>query len=250
MDLARIRGAPAVLAALRRAADATGGDFGFLLTQARAESGLDPAARARTSSARGLFQFVEGTWLATLKRHGAEHGLGWAAAAIERAGGRLTVKDPSTRAAILALRDDPETSARMAAGHAADNRARLERRLGHPVGAAELALAHLLGPGGAARFLRALGADPAAPAAGAVTPGAARANHGLFHHAGTARSLADVFDRIAAPFRAAAASGPAVPPAGQRSTREQLAARLPAPEGLPRTADAAQAAYLLLARLG
>jgi len=32
---------------------------------------LQPPARAQTSSAAGLFQFVDQTWLATLKRHGA-----------------------------------------------------------------------------------------------------------------------------------------------------------------------------------
>ncbi|MCX7676587.1 MAG: transglycosylase SLT domain-containing protein, partial [Alteraurantiacibacter sp.] len=57
-------------AAIARAAQATGTDFSYLLAQARIESGLNPAARARTSSASGLFQFIDQTWLATLDRHG------------------------------------------------------------------------------------------------------------------------------------------------------------------------------------
>ena len=45
-------------------------------------------------------------WLATLDRHGANHGLAWAADAIGRdASGRLTVADPVVRQQILDLRD-------------------------------------------------------------------------------------------------------------------------------------------------
>ena len=74
--------------AIQQAAARTGVDFSYLLGQARIESGFDPNARARTSSATGLFQFIDQTWLGTVKRHGAEHGLAWAADLI----------DPSTQA--------------------------------------------------------------------------------------------------------------------------------------------------------
>ena len=82
-----------VQAAIARAAQATGVDFSYLLAQARIESSMNPAARAQTSSAAGLYQFTQGTWLAMLDRHGARHGLGWADAAI--AGGK--VSDPGPR---------------------------------------------------------------------------------------------------------------------------------------------------------
>jgi soluble lytic murein transglycosylase-like protein len=71
--------------AIAHAADETGVDFGYLLAQARLESGLDPRARARTSSATGLYQFTGQTWLTTLARHGAEHGLDWAGQAVGNA---------------------------------------------------------------------------------------------------------------------------------------------------------------------
>ena len=71
-------------AAIQQAAARTGVDFSYLLGQAKIESGFNPNARARTSSATGLFQFIDQTWLATVHEHGAEHGLGWAAAAIRR----------------------------------------------------------------------------------------------------------------------------------------------------------------------
>src|SRR3569623_3115901 len=94
--------------AIRQAALSTGMDFSYLLGQAKIESGFNPNARARTSSATGLFQFVEQPWLATVKQHGAEHGLGWAAAALQRGpNGRYRVADPAARRAILDLRKDP-----------------------------------------------------------------------------------------------------------------------------------------------
>ncbi len=68
--------------AIQRAAARTNVDFGYLFNQAKVESGLDPDAKARTSSATGLFQFIDQTWLGTVKKHGAAHGLDWAANAI------------------------------------------------------------------------------------------------------------------------------------------------------------------------
>lgn len=101
--------------AITRAATRSGVDLDYLLAQARIESNLDPRARAATSSASGLYQFTQGTWLRTLEAHGAEHGLGWASAAID--GGR--VRDPAMRAQVMALRFDPDASAAMAAMNAA-----------------------------------------------------------------------------------------------------------------------------------
>ncbi|WP_295527406.1 transglycosylase SLT domain-containing protein [Novosphingobium sp. Chol11] len=72
---ARTSGSGEVHGAIARAAEATGVDFNYLLAQARIESGLNPAARAATSSAAGLYQFTGGTWMETLGRHGADYGL-------------------------------------------------------------------------------------------------------------------------------------------------------------------------------
>ena len=164
----------AVIGGIRLASARTGVDFDYLLAQAKVESGLNPAAAAPTSSARGLYQFTAGTWLDTVRKHGAEHGLGWAADAL-KAGA-----DPATRAAILDLRKDAGASSSMAAALASDNAKSLEHRLGRVAGATDLYLAHFLGAGGAARFLKARDADPAASASAAVLPAAARANAGVF----------------------------------------------------------------------
>src|SRR5689334_11742651 len=86
---------PTVSESIRRASRATGVDFGYLMAEAAQESGLRADAKASTSSATGLFQFTEGTWLDMVRRHGAEHGLAAEAAKIGTdEAGRPTVADP------------------------------------------------------------------------------------------------------------------------------------------------------------
>ena len=205
--------APATHAAIARAAERTGADFSYLLAQARLESGLDPQARARTSSAAGLYQFIDSTWLATLDRHAASFGMGGIAQAIESTGGRARVADPAMRGSIMALRFDPQTSALMAGALAQDNRAALAPVLGREPDAAELYLAHFLGAAGATRFLTALAASPDTPAA-SLLPAAAAANRPIFHApSGAARSLAEVMDVIRAKMAGAMDGGGAAPSA-------------------------------------
>ena len=180
-----------VRASIARAAQTTGVDFKYLLAQAKLESSLDPGARASTSSAVGLYQFTNSTWLQTLDRHGAAHGLEWADAAI--AGGR--VQNPAMRGQIMDLRYDPDTSALMAAELANDNRAALTATLGREPDPSELYLAHFLGADGASRFLTALAADPGQSAA-AIMPQAAAANHGIFFAGTTPRSVGAVMEMM------------------------------------------------------
>ena len=178
------------------AADATGVDFRYLVGQAEIESSLNPAARASTSSAAGLYQFVEQTWLATLDRHGAEHGLGWASERIARgADGRYRVTDGAMRQQILALRHDPGAAALMAGEFASDNRAAIEDATGRPATPTDLYLAHFLGPAGAAKFLVAAATRPDASAA-ALFPQAAAANRGVFTDGGRSLSLGEVYGRL------------------------------------------------------
>lgn len=204
--------ATGVAADIRRhiaaAADATGVDFRYLVGQAQVESSMNPRARAATSSASGLYQFVEQTWLATLHRHGAEHGLGWASERIAQGpDGRFRVADGAARQPILALRDDPRVAALMAGEFASDNRAIVEGATGRTATATDLYLAHFLGPAGAARFLVAAASDPDASAA-ALFPQAAAANRGVFTDGGRPLSLGAVHRRLDARLaRGMAAAG-------------------------------------------
>lgn len=186
-----------VEAAIANAAQRTTVDFNYLLAQAEVESAMNPAARAATSSATGLYQFIEGTWLNTVKKHGDRFGLGAVANEIALTpSGSAYVADPARREAILALRNDPQVASLMAAGLAEDNRAHLMPILGRQPNHAELYLAHFLGAGGAGRFLSELQSDPSQSAPGLFARPAA-ANRAIFYSAdGSPRSLAQVMDVI------------------------------------------------------
>src|SRR5882757_1730013 len=111
-------GADRVVAALQKAAAATGSDFHYLLGTAMRESSLKPNAQSSSSSATGLFQFIDQTWLGLVKEHGAQHGLGnFADAITKQADGRYRA-DTDAKENILALRKDPEVCALMAGEHA------------------------------------------------------------------------------------------------------------------------------------
>ncbi|NLR71625.1 lytic transglycosylase domain-containing protein [Novosphingobium sp. ERN07] len=179
--------------AIAGAAQATGTDFAYLMAQAKLESSLDPSAKARTSSASGLYQFTSDTWLRTLDKHGAEHGLGWAADMIE--GGR--VGDPAVRAQLLALRFDPQIASVMAGELAGENSEYLTGVLGRAPDHAELYLAHFFGAEGVGKFLSALANDPSQSAAG-ILPAAAAANRSTFYDADGARSVSEVMSVIRA----------------------------------------------------
>ncbi|WP_230281128.1 transglycosylase SLT domain-containing protein [Croceicoccus sp. Ery15] len=218
----------AIRADIARAAQRTGEDFEFLLAQARIESSMNPDAKAATSSAAGLFQFTNATWLGTLERHGAKHGYGWASAAISD--GRITDKAMAER--IMGLRYDPAASALMAGELAGDNRIEMARTLGRQPDAAELYLAHFLGSGDAARFLNALSRDPDASAT-ALLPAASAANRGIFRHpSGAERSLGEVMAVIEAKVQGAMnGAGEFVSPLPHRPA--QPGPGLPVPGALP-----------------
>jgi hypothetical protein len=170
----------------------SGVDFSYLMAKASAESGLDAGAKATTSTATGLFQFTEGTWLSMVREHGAKYGLG-------RQAGKLEAGPPDAalKREVLALRRDPQLSAYMAAEYANDNKAYLERKVGGKIGSGELYLAHFLGANGAGKFLNAMKQNEDQPAA-AQFPRAAQANRSIFYEGARPRSLAEVFDRLAA----------------------------------------------------
>ena len=181
-----------VTGAIRRAAEATGTGFDYLVRTAMRESGMDPAARARTSSAAGAFQFIEQTWLQMVKEEGPRFGLKAQAAEISQArSGRYMVDDPAARKAILDLRHDPGTSALLAGAFTARNRSDLAAGMGRAPDEGELYAAHFLGSGGAVKLIRLAETAPDAAAAAAF-PKAAKANRAIFYAKGAPRSAAEV----------------------------------------------------------
>jgi hypothetical protein len=219
-----VNSVPLITGAIQQAARLTGVSFEYLLATAQIESNLNPAAQASTSSAKGLYQFIEQTWLGTMKEGGAAHGYGrYADAIVRQPDGRYDVADPNLRAAIMKLRSDPTASAMMAGTFARNNAAQLQSSIGRAPSEGELYIAHFLGADGAGRLIAAAGTQPMAKAAD-MFPQAAAANPRIFlDSAGRPRSVSEVYAALtgrfdfaratsAAPIRDALPS-PAVPAA-------------------------------------
>ena len=207
MTVQAIRGV--VEAAIQTASQATGVDFGFLLGAAKRESGYDPGAKARTSSAAGLFQFVDQTWLSTLKKHGAKYGYARYSELInEGADGRYYVSGSEARKAVMDLRLDPHAASLMAGELASDHASYLRGRVGRDPTAGELYAAHFLGPQGSARLIEAAEKSPSVSAA-AMFPDAAAANRSIFYKDGHAASVGEVYANLTRGQTGAATAAPA-----------------------------------------
>lgn len=218
------RAGPQVLSAIKDASARTGVNFAYLLEQAAAESSFNAKAKARTSSATGLYQFIESTWMNMVRDHGHKHGLGEYADKIDRRG---RVADPGLRREILDLRNDPRKAAAMAAEFASDNERHLRRTVGGDIGPTDLYMAHFLGAGGASSFLNAMKDNPLQPAAD-LFPSAARANRNVFYDSrtGQPRTLAGVYDIFNRKFQGSES--------GAASQPVQMAESAPVPPQKPR----------------
>jgi hypothetical protein len=203
LDPARAR----IAGAIKQASASTGASFEYLVAAAKIESNLQPTASASTSSARGLYQFIEQTWLGTVKQAGASFGYEQFADAITRQpSGSYTVSDPAMRQQILKLRDDPAANAAMAGVLTQSNSFKLVSAIGRRPNDNELYIAHFLGVGGASRLITANVSQPQANAV-EMFPRAAAANRPIFYDkSGNARSVGGVYAELTRRYEAAANS--------------------------------------------
>ncbi|GGB59740.1 hypothetical protein GCM10011316_34720 [Roseibium aquae] len=183
--------------AFQSASSSTGTSFDYLVKTAQRESSMNPTAKARTSSATGLFQFIESTWLETMKEAGPRHGLEKYSDQIGRTkSGKYFVSDPQMRQEILDLRKDPEVSSLMAGALTEKNAQHLSRKLGREPTDGELYMAHFLGATGASRLIDAAQTRPDLRA-DALFSAQARANKPIFYHRnGAPRSMEEVYQVI------------------------------------------------------
>ena len=213
------------------------------------ESGGNPNATNPNSSASGLGQFIDSTFLATLKS------------------ARPDLAQGKTDQEILALKTDPQLSREMTEAYANQNQAILSKA-GVPVTPGSTYLAHFAGPGGAVKVLQ---ADPNAPVGDVLGPAVVKANPFLANM--TAKDLQAWADRKmggAAPAPTPVASAimgqpqaPAAPPAtaggvaGQIMGQEpqaapaspfNLAALAGGPAGQPPAQQAPQLAPIMFAQ--
>jgi Transglycosylase SLT domain len=231
-----------IAGSIKQAASTTGASFEYLLTTAKMESNFNPKAAASTSSARGLFQFIDQTWLGTVKEAGSQLGYGkYADAITKNSVGSYSVSDPTARAAIMKLRDDPNAASAMAAVLTQSNSFKLTGKIGRRPTDAELYMAHFMGVGGAAKLISNAEDNPQASAA-RMFPNAAAANQSIFYdRSGRARSVSQVYSVLSSRYAGAANS---------RDTRTAMAAvgdvpgRVTVASAAPAAAAMDNAAYL------
>ncbi|MBN8989821.1 MAG: transglycosylase SLT domain-containing protein [Rhizobiales bacterium] len=198
-----------IAGSIRQAASATGTSFEYLLATAKMESNFNPKAAASSSSARGLFQFIDQTWLGTVKEAGSQLGYGKYADAITRnESGGYSVSDPTARAAIMKLRDDPQAASSMAGVLTQSNSFKLTGKIGRRPTDAELYMAHFMGVGGAGKLISSAEDNPQASAV-RMFPNAAEANRSIFYdRSGRGRSVSEVYSVLTSRY-ASAANSPA-----------------------------------------
>jgi Transglycosylase SLT domain len=207
---------------LAQAAKATGVSFDYLAKTAERESRFDPTAKAGTSSATGMFQFLDQTWLDVVRTEGPKLGLGQEAASITKQGNRLTVADPVARQKIMGLREDPAVASMMAGAFAARNGQQLGQALGRKPSEGELYIAHFMGPSGASDFIK-MNADSPKSSAAAAFPDAAGANRSVFFDkSGRTRSVGEVYANLTTPFAATAVAGLPAETAATQTVAHQM----------------------------
>ncbi|MEA2952364.1 MAG: hypothetical protein QOJ96_1884 [Alphaproteobacteria bacterium] len=230
-----------ITGAIQQAAQATGANFNYLLATAKVESNFNPGAKASTSSARGLFQFIEQTWLSTMKEAGPKLGYGQYANAITKTpSGRLEVSDPALRKEILNLRHDPAANAAMAGAFTRSNAALLASRLNRQPSEGELYIAHFLGASGAAKLIA--GAAKSQTSAADMFPAAANANRSIFYDKqGNARTASEVYATLTGRYDVARARSVApIDVAAASPGARKVAAAVPDTAGIANAFAASQ----------
>ena len=196
-----------VAGAIKQASNVAGVSFQYMLTTAKMESDFEPTAGATTSSAHGLYQFIDQTWLGTVKEAGSQLGYGkYADAITKNPSGSYSVSDPAARAAIMKLRDDPQAASAMAGVLTQSNSFKLTGKIGRRPSDAELYMAHFMGAGGACKLISSAEDNPQASAS-RMFPNAAAANRSIFYdRAGRARSVSEVYSVLSSRYAGAANS--------------------------------------------
>jgi hypothetical protein len=211
VDVARLRPAltidgydlPAdIVKAIDAASAVSKVEFDYLLRAAALESSFNPGLEAATSSAAGLYQFVEQSWLHMMQAVGVELGFEDLVNAISTGeGGVYEVTLDEAREEILRLRYDAEMSAIFAGLFTRRNFEALTQLIEREPDASELYLAHVMGAWGAAEIIRLVETKPDAKANRHFRR-AARANRSIFFHKDKKpRTIAEVYEVLTGKYR-------------------------------------------------
>lgn len=197
-------GVPSVAAgAIRMASDKNDFDFGYMMELASAESGFAHAIKADTSSATGLYQFIESTWHTMIKGYGANYGLGSYAGQVELyvddyGRDQARVNNPFIRAGIVELRKHPHLSSLIGTNFQHENETKEKCFINGQPSRTDMYLAHFLGAHDAVYFINAQQQNPARSAV-ATFPEAAEYNINVFYQKSNGkivreRSLSEVYN--------------------------------------------------------
>jgi len=182
-----------------QAGERTGVEPAFLLAVANLESGMDVNARPKQGgfSARGLFQFIDTTWMRMVKEHGAQHGLEHLAGAIKVDQRRAAVVVPNRqlRKDVLALRKDVEVSTLLTAATFASYKDKIRAALGREAKKTEIYMLHFLGEVAGLAFVKAASETPGA-IPGSRFSAAVRANQRIFMDQGRRLSYGQVMKKL------------------------------------------------------
>ncbi|GAB5387562.1 MAG: hypothetical protein Alpg2KO_05300 [Alphaproteobacteria bacterium] len=174
-------------------------DLHYMMAKAAIESNFVYRAPAQGSTGKGLFQFIDSTWLTEFHHHGAKYGYGDLADQIDLVGGKPVIEDEGVKQQILDLRSHPLVNALIAVDYTLSNDAFLRKRLpdNHKIGHAERYLAHWLGTRGGADFMEQYLSRPSHAAADYfVSVSKVRGNRSMFFFKGGGkRSFAQVHAR-------------------------------------------------------
>lgn len=186
----------AVKNTILKAAEIVGVDPGLMATMARIESGFRTQVKAKTSSARGLYQFLSATWQDMMGKYANQYGI------------PANAQPTDARAAAI-----------IGGLYLKNNMQYLQGKLGRGINANDVYAAHFLGPKGAEMLLSA----PPDTAADSILPKAAQANTSVFYAGRRPKTVSEVYDWIDKKI-----SGNAVLPRAEESDGGLLASNAPA----------------------
>ncbi|WP_050808159.1 transglycosylase SLT domain-containing protein [Asticcacaulis biprosthecium] len=191
-----LRSPGGLVALVAREGFEAGMDPRYLVRLAQRESNFDPFAGAQTSTAFGLFQFTENTWLCSLKEFGPALGVSGAEAIWRNRRGVCETSTRGERARLLALRSDASLSTKVAAAFSLKNYRVLSSEFGRRPSASELYMLHFFGQDAGLRFLEGYALRPYLPASLLVPDAAASNGRIFFTSGGRPRTVGEVFDRL------------------------------------------------------
>ena len=160
-----------VLSIIKEASSKSGISEDVMIAMAAIESSFNPNANMnKKAKAKGLYQFMPGTWRDMVRRYGHKYGIQEGTSVF-----------------------DPKANSLMAAEYIKENFASIKKRLPQQsLGPVEAYIAHFLGGTGAAKFLSLSPSEIAAK----HMPDAARSNANIFTDGGRPRTVAQIYKHL------------------------------------------------------